>query len=233
MEQTLLRDRSSNVPALVRLLQAFLQKVPREIAQEGKLREVLGIFNMLVLSPSTDEQGFYVLNTIVESLEYGVIAQFVPHIWGVLFTRLQNKRTVKFVKSLLIFMSLFLVKHGPENLVNTMNAVQSGIILVILEQIWIPNLKLITGAIEWKLTAVASTRLICESPVLLDAAAVRHWGKMLDSIVTLLSRPEEERVEEEPEMPDITENMGYTTAFVNLYNAGKKEEDRSYERVDD
>lgn len=217
--------RSSNVPALVRLLQAFLQKVPREIAQEGKLREVLGIFNMLVLSPSTDEQGFYVLNTIVESLEYGVIAQFVPHIWGVLFTRLQNKRTVKFVKSLLIFMSLFLVKHGPENLVNTMNAVQSGIILVILEQIWIPNLKLITGAIEWKLTAVASTRLICESPVLLDAAAVRHWGKMLDSIVTLLSRPEEERVEEEPEMPDITENMGYTTAFVNLYNAGKKEED--------
>lgn len=217
--------RSSNVPALVRLLQAFLQKVPLEIAQEGKLREVLGIFNMLVSSPSTDEQGFYVLNTIVESLEYGVIAPFVPHIWGVLFTRLQNKRTVKFVKSLLIFMSLFLVKHGPENLVNTMNAVQSGIILVILEQIWIPNLKLITGAIEWKLTAVASTRLICESPVLLDATAVRLWGKMLDSIVTLLSRPEEDRVEEEPEMLDIAENMGYTTVFVNLYNAGKKEED--------
>ena len=48
---------------------------------------------------------------------------------------------------------------------------------------------------------------------------------MMDSIVTPFSRPEEDRVEEEPEMPDIAENVGYTATFVNLYNAGKKEED--------
>ncbi|KAH7578062.1 hypothetical protein ACOSQ2_000824 [Xanthoceras sorbifolium] len=217
--------RSSNVPALVRLLQAFLQKVPHEISQEGRLAQVLGIFNMLVSSSSTDEQGFYVLNTVIESLEYGVIVPYVPHIWNALFLRLQNSRTVKFVKSLVIFMSLFLVKHGPSTLVDTMNAVQPAIFRTIVEQFWIPNLKLITGAIEFKLTAVASTRLICESPVLLDASAVGVWGKMLDSIVTLISRPEEDRVEEEPEMPDIAENVGYTATFVNLYNAGKKEED--------
>ncbi|KAL5859516.1 hypothetical protein ACOSQ4_000812 [Xanthoceras sorbifolium] len=217
--------RSSNVPALVRLLQAFLQKVPHEISLEGRLAQVLGIFNMLVSSSSTDEQGFYVLNTVIESLEYGVIVPYVPHIWNALFLRLQNSRTVKFVKSLVIFMSLFLVKHGPSTLVDTMNAVQPAIFRTIVEQFWIPNLKLITGAIEFKLTAVASTRLICESPVLLDASAVGVWGKMLDSIVTLISRPEEDRVEEEPEMPDIAENVGYTATFVNLYNAGKKEED--------
>ncbi|KAJ9188159.1 hypothetical protein P3X46_003548 [Hevea brasiliensis] len=217
--------RNSNVPALVRLLQAFLQKAPHELNQEGRLSQVLGIFNRLVASPSTDEQGFYVLNTVIENLDYGVIAPYMVHIWNALFTRLQNKRTVKFVKSLLIFMSLFLVKHGSANLVDTMNAVQPNIFMVILEQFWIPNLKLITGPIEVKLAAVASSRLICESPALLDAPAVRHWGKMLDSIVTLLSRPEEDRVEDEPEMPDIAENVGYTATFVNLYNAGKKEED--------
>ncbi|XP_065860166.1 exportin-2 [Euphorbia lathyris] len=217
--------RNSNVPALVRLLQAFLQKIPHELNQEGRLGQVLGIFNKLVASPSTDEQGFYVLNTVIENLEYGVVATYMVHIWSALFTRLQNKRTVKFIKSMLIFMSLFLVKHGPGNLVDTMNNVQPNIFLMILEQLWIPNLKLITGVIEVKLAAVASTRLICESPALLDAAAARHWGKTLDSIVTLLSRPEEDRVEEEQEMPDITENVGYTATFVNLYNAGKKEED--------
>lgn len=218
-------NRNSNVPALVRLLQAFLQKAPHELHQEKKLEPVLGIFNRLVSSPSTDDQGFYVLNTVVESLDYVVIAPYIGHIWNVLFTRLQNKRTVKFVKSLLIFMSLFLVKHGSANLIDTMNSVQSNVFLVILEQFWIPNLKLITGPIEVKLAAVASIRLICESPALLDAAAVIHWGKMLDSIVTLLSRPEEDRVVDEPEMPDIAENVGYTATFVNLYNAGKKEED--------
>lgn len=217
--------RASNVPALVRLLRAFLQKAPHELNGEGRLSQVLGIFNKLLSSPSSYEQGFYVLNTVIENLEYGVIVPYVPHIWTALFTELQKRRTVRLIKSLLIFMSLFLVKHGSASLVDLMNAVQPNIFQGILVQFWIPNLKHITGATETKLTAVASTRLICESPSLLDAAAAEHWGKMLDSIVTLLSRPEQDRVEDEPEMPDIAENVGYTATFVRLFNAGKKEED--------
>ncbi|MED6180174.1 hypothetical protein PIB30_007680 [Stylosanthes scabra] len=173
----------------------------------------------------TSEQGFYVLNTVIESLEYNVIQPYISHVWAALFRELQRRRTVKLIKSLLIFMSLFLIKHGSSNLVETMNLVQPNIFNAILTQFWIPNLKLITGSIELKLTAVASTRLICESPVLLDPAAAESWGKMVDSIVTLLSRPEQDRAEEEPDMPDITENVGYTATFVRLYNAGKKEED--------
>ncbi|XP_022924701.1 exportin-2-like [Cucurbita moschata] len=217
--------RASNVPALVRLLQAFLQKAPHELNQGGRLSQVLGIFSNLVSSPSTAEQGFYVLNTVIDSLEYSVIQQYIGHIWAVLFGQLQSRRSVKFIKSLLIFMSLFLVKNGHKNLLDTINSVQNGIFIQILRQFWIPNLKLITGAIELKLTAVASTRLICECPALLDPAFIEDWGKMLDSIVTLVSRPEQDRVDEEPEMPDISENAGYTASFVRLYNAGKKEDD--------
>ncbi|KAK7849788.1 exportin-2 [Quercus suber] len=220
--------KASNVPALVRLLQAFLQKAPHELLQEGRLIKVLEIFNTLISSPSTAEQGFYVLNTVIESLEYDVIEPNIRNIWAILFGQLQKWRAVKFLKSFLILMSLFVVKHGSMKLVDSMNSVQANIFSVIVKQFWIPNLKLITGAIELKLTAVASTRLICfigESPALLDAANVELWGKMLDSIVTLLSRPEQDRVEEEQEMPDIAENVGYTATFVRLYNAGKKEED--------
>lgn len=220
--------RSADVPALVRLLQSFLQKAPQELNREGRLVQVLGIFNKLISSPNTDEQGFYVLNTVIEYLQYDVVAPYVAHIWTALFTRLQNipkSKLSRFVKFLLIFMSLFLVKHGPINLVDSMNSVQPNIFLVILEQFWIPNVKLITGSIETKLTSVASTRLLCESPILLDNAAAKQWGKLLDSIVTLLSKPEQDRVEEEPEVPDIGETVGYTATFVHLYNAGKKEED--------
>ncbi|KAL0002315.1 hypothetical protein SO802_016096 [Lithocarpus litseifolius] len=220
--------KASNVPALVRLLQAFLQKAPRELKHEGRLIKVLEIFNTLISSPSTAEQGFYVLNTVIESLEYDVIEPNIRNIWVILFGQLQKWRAVKFLKSFLILMSLFVVKHGSVELVDSMNSVQANIFSVIVKQFWIPNLKLITGAIELKLTAVASTRLICflgKPPALLDAVNVELWGKMLDSIVTLLSRPEQDRVEEEQEMPDIAENVGYTATFVRLYNAGKKEED--------
>lgn len=214
--------KSGNVPALVRLLQAFLRKAPHELNQQGRLSNVLGIFNTLVSSPSTDEQGFYVLNTVIENLGYEVISPYISHIWVALFKRLQNNRTVKFIKSLVIFMSLFLVKHGSQNLASSMNAVQPDVFRTILEQFWIPNLKLITGSMELKLTSVASTRLICES---LSPSDSKLWGKMLDSIVTLLSRPEEDRVEEDPEIPDFGETVGYNATFVHLYNAGRKEED--------
>lgn len=214
-----------NVPALVRLLQSFLQKAPHELNREGRLNQVLEIFNKLVTAPRSDEQGFYVLNTIIENLGYDVIAPYMSSIWTCLFWRLQNNKTTKFVKSFVIFMSLFLVKHGPQNLVTSINSVQAGIFFMIIEQIWIPTLKLITGSIELKLTAVASTRLICESPVFLDPSVGVHWGRMLDSIVTLLSRPEQDRVEEELEVPDFGETVGYNATFVHLYNAGKKEED--------
>ncbi|WCJ36132.1 Exportin-2 [Euphorbia peplus] len=217
--------RNSDVPAFVRFLQAILQKIPHELNQKGTLSQVLGVFSNLVQSPSTDEHGFYVLNTVIENLEYGILEPYIASIWIVLFRRLENNLTTKFVKSMLISMSLFLVKHGPGNLVDTMNTVQPGMFLMILEQFWIPNLKLIAGRIEGKLAAVASTKLICESPSLLDTRAAKDWGKTLDSIVTLLCRPEDDRVEEEQEMPDITENVGYTATFVNLYNAGKKEVD--------
>ncbi|KAL7125678.1 hypothetical protein ABFS83_14G132800 [Erythranthe nasuta] len=214
--------KSGNVPALVRLLQAFLKKASHELNQQGRLSNVLGIFNTLVSSPSTDEQGFYVLNTVIENLGFDVISPYVSHIWVALFKRLQNNRTVKFVKSLVIHMSLFLVKHGPQNLASSINTVQPDVFRTILEQFWIPNLKLITGSMELKLTSVASTRLICES---LSPSDAMIWGKMLDSIVTLLSRPEEERVEEDPEIPDFGETIGYNASFVRLYNAGRKEED--------
>ncbi|GAU39453.1 hypothetical protein TSUD_290190 [Trifolium subterraneum] len=135
---------ASNVPALVRLLQAFLKKAPNEISQGDRLTKILGIFDALIQSSSTSEQGFYVLNTVIE--------------------------------------------------IDTINAVQPDLFSVILTQFWIRNLKLITGDIELKLTAVASTRLICESPVLLDSVS---WGTMVDSIVTLLSRQEQDKVQDE------------------------------------
>ncbi|GJV23332.1 exportin-2 [Tanacetum coccineum] len=217
--------KSANVPALVRLLQSFLQQAPTELTREGKLRNVLGIFNKLVSSPSTEEQGFHILNPVIENLGYNVLAEYMNHIWATLFTRLQNNKTPRLVRCLIIFMSLFLVKHGIQTLVDSVNSVQANLFNAILGQFWIPTLKTITGNTEVKLSAVASTKLLCESPSLLDPAAEELWGKLLDGIVTLLSQPEEQRVEDEPEVPDFGEATGYQATFVRLHNAGRREED--------
>uniref|UniRef100_A0A0C9S7F6 TSA: Wollemia nobilis Ref_Wollemi_Transcript_13726_3457 transcribed RNA sequence n=1 Tax=Wollemia nobilis TaxID=56998 RepID=A0A0C9S7F6_9CONI len=218
-------QKKANVPALVRLLQAYLQKSPQELSQEGRLSQVLGIFQKLISSKSTDHLGFFILNTTIENLSYEVLSPYLRQIWTTLFLRIENQHTLKFVKSLIIFMSLFLVKHGHVLLADSINSIQPNLFIMILERFWVPTLKSITGVLETKLCSVASTRLLCESLTLMDDSCALLWGKMLDSIMSLIVRPEEERVEEEIEVPDLEETMGYTPAFAQLYNAGKKEED--------
>ncbi|CDY20696.1 BnaA02g08360D [Brassica napus] len=182
--------RSHQVPALVRLLQAILQKAPHEVTQKNLLGQVLGVFDKLVKTPSTVEQGCYVLNTVIEYMEYGVIAPYMTFVWSSLFTNLQQKKSVELQKCLVIFISLFLVKHGPANLVDTMNAVQRNIFIAILPR--------------------------QDSYVRLQPFSIQQL------LMSLVSRPEQERAIDEPEMPEISDN---TATFVNLYNVGRREVD--------
>ncbi|CAA6671805.1 unnamed protein product [Spirodela intermedia] len=208
-------NRPASVPALVRLLRAYLQKMPNELNSEGRLSQVLGIFKSLVSVSNTEELGFYVLNTVIENLQYEVLAPYIGHIWSVLFTRLQARQTIRFVKLLVIFMSLVLVKHGPAVLVESINSVQPNLFITLVDKFWIPNLKQITGFVEVKLTSSASTRLLCESPVLLDSSALSYVAKCST----------EQRVEEEVDVTDIGGAFGHSSAFARLHNAGKKDED--------
>ncbi|XXG84596.1 hypothetical protein AAC387_Pa10g2084 [Persea americana] len=90
--------RKANVPALVRLLQAFLQKAAHELNNEGRLPDMLRIFNQLVSASNTEELGFYMLNTIIENLSYEEIVEDeteVPDIgeavsYGATFVHLYN-----------------------------------------------------------------------------------------------------------------------------------------------
>ncbi|KAI3519937.1 hypothetical protein L1887_09157 [Cichorium endivia] len=214
-------DKPVNVPALVRFLQSVLQLAPDEVNREGRLRRVVLVFDKLVSSPTTEEEGFRILNTVIENCAYGVIAEHMNHIWASMLTLLQNSKTPRLVRCVIIFMCVFLVKHGVQTLVDLINSVKADSFDVILSEVWIPNLKTINGYTEVKLCAVASTKLLCESALLLDPAAEELWVKLLDAIVTLLSRPEEERVED-----DDFDFGGYEDAtFVRLRNVGKKEED--------
>lgn len=146
---------------------------------------------------------------MIESYEYGVIAEYMNHIWASLFNRLQNQntKTPRLVRCVIVFMSLFLAKHWVQTLVDLVNSVEANLFHVILGELWIPNLNTINTGYNYtevKLSAVASTKLLCESALLLDPAAEELWGKLLDAVLTLLVSmplplPQEERERAEDE----------------------------------
>lgn len=222
-------DRPPCVPALVRLLRAFLRKIPNELNQEGRLPNILAISRSLLSRSSTEDSAFYMLNTLVENVGLDIMNPYISEIWSALFTRLQTRQAVKFVNSLVVFMSLVLVKYGSGVLVSSIDTIQPNLFTQILNRFWIPNVKLIKGALEVKVTAVSSTKLLCESAVLLDASAAQLWGKLLDSIVTLLSRTNQDGAQQEQndgsDAVDIQKTSGYSVKFVRLQYAGKSEDD--------
>jgi exportin-2 (importin alpha re-exporter) len=57
-------------------------------------------------------------------------------------------------------MSLVVVKYGSSVLVSSIDAIQPNLFTQILQRFWIPILQLIKGALEVKLTAVASKKLL-------------------------------------------------------------------------
>jgi len=59
---------TGNIPPLVRLLCAYLNKAPQLIVSQGKVEGILGIFQKLVSSKATDHEGFAILNSIVLNL---------------------------------------------------------------------------------------------------------------------------------------------------------------------
>lgn len=85
-------------------------------------RHVFWVFDRLVSSPNTEEEGFRILNTVIENYRYDVIVEYMNHTWASMYTRLQNSKTPRLVRWVIVFMSLFLVKHGVQTLVDLINS---------------------------------------------------------------------------------------------------------------
>ena len=212
-------ERPSNIPGLVRLLQAYLTKAAAEVAQGEQLERLLGVFRKLVSSRAHDHHGFMVLNVLVEGLPLQNLAQYMPTVWQLLFTRLQQSGTAKYRRSLLVFISVFACKHGVAQLEQSVNTVQPGMLMMLITQVWLASASLVAGPVDRKAQNVALTKLLTEWPVLWADRAT--WGKALTAVATLLAAGGDgEGGDEEGDAP-----VEYTGTYVRLANASTAEHD--------
>ena len=74
--------------------------------------------------------------------------EFQPHramqVWTILFQRLQAAKTARFVRGFLVFLSHFVVKHGPMALQASTDTLQLGIFLMVLQQARRPSSELLS-----------------------------------------------------------------------------------------
>jgi len=216
-------ERPANIKPLVRLLQAYVSRGPQQVVATNKIEALLGVFQKLIASKTNDHEGFYLLQTMIQSLPKEALANYMRSIFGLLFQRLTTSKTTKFVKSFLVFTSLFTIHLGGPALQETVDAIQAGIFGMVVKRLQ-EDVQKVSGSTERKICAVGITKLLCETPVML-ANYSEQWPQLLTALVALFELPEDDNLPDDEHFIDIEDTPGYQTAYSQLVFAGKREDD--------
>ncbi|KAF8765285.1 hypothetical protein HU200_008730 [Digitaria exilis] len=204
-------DRPHNVSACLCLLQTLLPKVSIEY---DNLRSIIAKFHKLLVRISTEETGFCILFMLIEHVAQDLMKPFIEIIWVVLFGRLeallQSRWAARFGNSLLVAMSLFIVKHGYNAFESSIGVIEAkgNAFTVFIKLFWIPNLALTKGGRDAKLTAVASIEMLLRSKRKY-LSSIDMWGRFLNSTITQLLRSDipYSGMSEDPLLKDVPEEF--------------------------
>jgi exportin-2 (importin alpha re-exporter) len=152
-------EETGNRPALVRLIQDFIIYGAANFNAES-LPPVLGIFQKLLSNKQQDYLAFFLLESIVSSLDKNLVAGYMPQIFKLIFTRLQSSKTEPLVRSFILFLSNFIAACGVPFVMEQLNAAQNGIFTMILTSLWVPNVSKISGQVERKAIACGTISLL-------------------------------------------------------------------------
>lgn len=160
-------ENKGNSPALARLLQAYISKAPAEISSQ--LTPILGVCQKLLASKASEISAFTILNATINNMPTETMTPVLKQLLQVLLQRLQAGKTPRYVALVTTFFALLVGKYGVETVVGCFDAIQPGLFVMLMGQVWNPFLtsspKL--DSMEAKKQLVGLTRLLCEYPALL------------------------------------------------------------------
>lgn len=218
-------ERPGYIPALTRLLQAYVEKTAESTVVQ-KIMPVLGVFQRLIASKSNDHYAFYILNSLTEHLPASILNEYIKQILYLLFQRLNSSKTTKLVKNMLVFLSLYAYKYTPVGLFELIDNLQPGMSSMVLEKLFVPDLQKVAGNLDRKICAVGVAKILSESPSLLsNEANLKIWASLLESLVCLFELPEDNTVADEDHFINVEENTGYQSSFNQLFSATRKQSD--------
>jgi exportin-2 (importin alpha re-exporter) len=80
-------------------------------------------------------------------------------VWKILFQRLQAAKTSKYVAGLLGFLSEFVCQRGAAAVQNSIDGLQPGLFLMLVQSVWLPAMGTIKAHDQEKLLSVATTQV--------------------------------------------------------------------------
>lgn len=220
----------ANAPPLVRLLNAIIVKQGGSLfADRKQLEGVLGIFQRLVSSKTTDKEGFTLVEALVHVLSLQELQTYLGSIFNVLCTRMSKMKTPKFVKGFLVFISWLVGKHGGSTIIKIVDGVQPGLFAMILNRL-LEDTK-IANKIDKKICVVGLTALLT-TPEVINGALAALWPRIAAAVAGVCEDVDVNKSVEDgtalllPQVGEEGEEIGgYKASYARLVNSGSFEID--------
>ena len=220
-------ERKGNIPALVRLLRAYLEKAGPELVATGHLMPMLGIFQKLVASRANEVSGIDLLCSLIMYVPLDALSPNLKMIFQIIFMRLQQGKPPRFTRLATHFFAVFVGKFGPQLFLDTLNSIQARLGLNVIEQVWVPRfLGDMPVRMEAKVQIVSLTALLCDTPSLLSDPNGRHaWSQIAAIVVSMLTSTGYQDASSAGDDAPVDVEIAYDSAFSNLHFARKPVDD--------
>lgn len=206
-------EAKGQVPALVRLLRAYVAQAPSTMAQHTEA--CLGIYQKLISSRLLDTYGFDVLRALLSSLPASTMAPYMQPVLTLMLVRLQSSRTDKFSQHFIAFLGFLagLQQPGyPDQLLSALDAVQPGLAAQLLENVVAPELARLPRPLRFD-TVVGIVRLLTESRAMLQMPA---WPPLMTATVHLLAETSPPATDDAALDDAEIDEQGYQATFTRL-----------------
>ena len=155
-------DLKGNVPAVTRMLKDLIRY---DTTLFPDLIPVLGVFQRLIASKAYEVHGFELLESIMLYVSLDGLKPYLKQIAVLLLQRLQNSKTERYVKKLVVFLGLISWRLNGDFVVQFIDEVQEGIFPQIWTSFIIPTIPTLGNLLDRKTALLGVTKMVTESPL--------------------------------------------------------------------
>ncbi|KAI2810344.1 hypothetical protein RDWZM_002654 [Blomia tropicalis] len=206
------------IAPLSRLLQGYVRNCSKQIVSMGKLEPLLGVFQKLIASKTNDHLGFNILNYLILFTEPTALSSMMKQVFFLIFQRLTASKTFKYVKSLIVFFSIFIYKYGAKALFDMIESIQANMFSMVIEKLFIADGQKVTGNIDRKTVSVGISKLLTDlDDQFLTGSLLNLWAPLLQTAIAIFELPEDTSNKNEEHFIEIDENStGYQACYSQL-----------------
>lgn len=179
-------DRRGYIPGMVQYINVYVRKNSTAVVSANQIQPILGVFQKLLASKSTDHYGLQLLDAVFVTFDAEALSSYMETIIQVLMSRVQRAKTAKLCQNLICSLSVFVLRYGVRTMKIAFDHLQDNMLALFIRQVWLPEVVAIRKPVQRRLCAIALSEIACGTDDLcVNEPYLELWPLILNTNVAL------------------------------------------------